>query len=213
MALVSTNRGLVVGLTGGIGSGKSKVSRLLAERWSVPVIDADLVAREVVKPGMPANRAITERYPDAALDDGSLDRPWLRRNVLPDDTERRWLESVTHPAIRTRILDWLQSETRNNEYVVLESPLLLESGQADLCDLVVVVDALEQQQIHRASQRDSQTPEQIRTIMAKQLGRQERLQRADIVVDNTGPVERLADQTAALHDTLSQRASQLRGGR
>ncbi len=197
---------MIVGLTGGIGSGKSEVSRLLAEQWSVPVIDADRVAREVVAPGMPAARAIAERYPEALLPDGSLDRSWLRHNVLPDDRERRWLESITHPAVRERIIGWLQAEESRHRYVVLESPLLLESGQAELCDLVVVVDAMEGQQMDRVSRRDLQTPEQTRAIMDKQWSREKRLQGADIVLDNTGAHADLPDQVALLHETLSRQA-------
>lgn len=196
---------MIVGLTGGIGSGKSAAADILASEFGIPVIDADEEARKVVAPGETANRAIAERYPDAVRADGSLDRRWLRENVLLDSSGRQWLESIIHPAVRRNIRVWIKQNEPDSAYVVLVSPLLLETGQHRLCDLVVVVDASEAQQAARAAARDEQTDDRIRQIMQQQLSRRERLARADRVLDNTGEPEALRREVAHLHRSLLAR--------
>ncbi|MFC3852407.1 dephospho-CoA kinase [Salinispirillum marinum] len=190
----------VVGLTGGIGSGKTAVSDYLRDTLGVTIVDADVIARDVVAPGQPAFNAIVQRFPDALKVDGTLNRAWLRAHVLPDDDARHWLESVTHPAIREVIEKQLQ--TAPPPYPVLVSPLLFESGQALLCDYVAVVDAQEQQQIARTSRRDGNDEELIRTIMAKQWPRQRRLENADYIIDNTSSLESLQKATLAFHQHI-----------
>lgn len=195
--------GLTLGITGGIGSGKTAVSDYLHQHFAIAVVDADVVAREVVAPDQPAFSAIVARFPEALNTDGSLNRQWLRTHVLPDDEQRTWLESITHPAIRDRIISQLQQA--NSPYRILVSPLLFESGQASLCDHTLVVDALERQQVERAMSRDGNDEALIRQIISKQWPRQKRLQAADFIIDNTGTLEALETTTRRFHYTYMQK--------
>lgn len=197
---------MIVGLTGGIGSGKTSVSQYLHEHFGIPVTDADQLARQVVAPGTPAFDAITRRYPKALTPDGKLDRAWLRKHVLPDDEARAWLESVTHPAIRDALRRQLRAHQGKAPYQLLDSPLLLETEQDRLCDLVVVVDATEEQQIARTLARDGNDEALVRAIMSKQWSRQQRLQAAHFIVDNTGHETLLDDNIEQLHQQLLERA-------
>ncbi len=196
----------VVGLTGGIGSGKSAVSDRLAEK-SIPIIDADIVAREVVAPGEPALDSIAKRFgADVLLEDGALNRPKLRAIVFADEKQRTWLEQLLHPLIRERILEKL--ELLESQYAVLASPLLLETDQHLLVNHVVVVDAPESVQIERTAVRDSTSQDQVRAIISAQMPREERLKRADTVLDNSGDQSLLDSNVAALHKKLLQLAKQ-----
>ncbi|GAA6146078.1 dephospho-CoA kinase [Thalassolituus maritimus] len=189
----------ILGLTGGIGSGKSAASAFFRDA-GITVVDADMVAREVVEPGEPAWSAIKERFGnDAINEDSTLNRAWLRQKVFSEPEERRWLEGQTHPRIRDRITEQLAAA--KSPYAILESPLLFESGQCELVTSTLVVDVPEQLQVERASNRDDNDPEQIKRIIAAQLPRQERLQRADQVVDNSGSLDELYKQLSALHAT------------
>jgi len=193
-----------VGITGGIGSGKSAVTDRL-ETHNIVVVDADRVARRVVEPGQPALAAIAEHFgPEALQPDGTLDRAALRRIVFEAPEERQWLEGVTHPAIRREIAR--QLEQADSAYTVLSSPLLLESGQSSFTDYVVVVDVPESTQLERTMTRDSNNEVLVRNIMAAQLPRQERLARADEVIDNSGTLETLHEQVDALHNRLLLKA-------
>jgi len=188
---------LIIGLTGGIGSGKTAASDYLAEQ-GITVVDADQVAREIVAPGEPALRAIAAHFGDDILQvDGSLNRAALRQRVFADPAERQALEAVTHPAIRERILSRLQAST--SPYTLLVSPLLFETGQADFCQRTVVIDAEESLQQARAAARDGVGEDQIARIMAAQMPRAERLARADDVVINQGDREDLYLQLDDLH--------------
>ncbi len=190
----------VVGLTGGIGSGKSAVSRQL-ETLGIRVIDADIVAREVVEPGEPALQRIAERFGSEVLTgDGQLDRRQLRAIVFADSKQRTWLEDLLHPLIRDRILQ--QLEAAQSAYTVLASPLLLETDQHLLVNHTVVVDVEAAQQISRTASRDNSSEEQVRAILAAQMSREERLNRADSVVDNRGELTALAEQVSNLHQLL-----------
>ncbi len=190
----------VVGITGGIGSGKSAVTDRLASR-GIDIVDADVVAREVVAPGEDTLSAIVAHFGDHILQaDGSLDRAALRQIVFQDPAQRHWLEDVTHPAIRTRMK--AQLESARGPYAVLVSPLLLESEQRALVDYVVVVDVPPELQIERASQRDQNSREQIERIMAAQLSRDKRLLGADDVIDNSGTLPFLEQQVDLLHQKL-----------
>lgn len=190
----------VVGLTGGIGSGKSAVSRQL-ETLGIRVIDADVVAREVVEPGEPALQRIAARFGNEVLtDDGQLDRRQLRTIVFADSKQRTWLEDLLHPLIRDRILQ--QLEAAQSAYTVLASPLLLETDQHLLVNHTVVVDVEAAQQISRTASRDNSSEEQVKAILAAQMSREERLSRADSVVDNRGELAALAAQVNNLHPLL-----------
>lgn len=195
---------LVVGITGGIGSGKSAVTRCFEQR-GITVVDADVVARLIVEPGTPALAAIVDHFGAAILQaDGALDRAALRSKVFSDDNERRWLEQLTHPLIGQEILD--QINASRSPYTILSSPLLLDTGQKDLVECVVVVDAPEALQLQRTVQRDSNDEAQVRRIMAAQMSRTERLERADIVIDNSSSLDELDRQIEELHKEFLLRA-------
>ncbi len=188
---------LVVGLTGGIGSGKSTVADLFAAR-GVPVIDMDEIARELTRPGRPALAEIAKAFgPDILNSGGELDRAALRRRIFTDPGARRRLEAILHPRIRaevTRRLHGLEAP-----YAVVVIPLLVESGQRDLVDRVLVVDAPEDLQIRRTTARDGVGEEEVRAVLAAQAGRRERLAVADDVIVNDDGPEALEHQVEALH--------------
>lgn len=195
---------LVVGVTGGIGSGKSAVTRCFEER-GITVVDADLVARVIVEPGKPALAAIAAHFGPGILQaDGSLDRPALRRRVFAAEEERLWLERLTHPLIGEEILNRIA--TSPSPYTILSSPLLLESSQHTLVDCVVVVDAPEALQLQRTMQRDGNDEAQVKRIMAAQMARSERLERADIVIDNSRSLSELEQTVEELHKEFLLRA-------
>lgn len=198
---------LTVGITGGIGSGKSAVTDRLAS-LGITIVDADVVARVVVEPGQPALQAIAEHFGSEVIQcDGSLDRAALRKIVFEHPDERAWLESVTHPAIREEIQRQLR--TADSPYVVLSSPLLLEASQQTFVDVVVVVDVPESIQLERTMSRDGNSAELVEQIMAAQLSRTERLEAADIIIDNGGNLDALNLQVDALHEQLLAKISLL----
>ena len=195
---------LRVGVTGGIGSGKTALTDWLSEQGIV-IVDADRVAREVVQPGTPALKAIIDAFGEQYLtQDGNLDRAAMRQLVFGDEEKRLLLESITHPQIREAL--WDQLQRADSAYVVLSSPLLLESGQSEMVDISVVVDVPEEMQIQRTMARDANDKALVEKIMAAQMRRQKRLQLADIVVDNSGDLSALHDRAALLHETLLNRA-------
>lgn len=196
---------LRVGITGGIGSGKTALTDWLSTQ-GVVIVDADLAARVVVEPGQPALAEIAAQLgQEYLLPDGQLDRAALRKLVFADDTKRRTLESITHPRIRDELTQ--QMAAAQSAYVVLSSPLLLESGQSEMVDLSVVVDVPEAVQIERTMARDQNERALVEQIMAAQLDRATRISRADIVIDNSGSLEALHIRGARLHRTLLARAS------
>ena len=192
----------VVGLTGGIGSGKSTVVRLfgaLGVHW----VDADDVAREVVEPGTPALERISEHFGQKILlPDGGLDRAALRRIVFDAPEERAWLESLLHPVIREELMRQLHPDNYALPYVLLVSPLLLETDQHELVDKVVVVDVPVDVQIQRTMARDTNDREQVERIIAAQMPREQRLQKADDVVDNNLAMIDVERQVEQLHQTF-----------
>ncbi len=195
---------LVVGITGGIGSGKSAVTRCFEQR-GITVVDADVVARIIVEPGTPALTAIAAHFGAAILQsDGCLDRAALRSRVFSDDGERRWLERLTHPLIGQEILDRIRMS--RSPYTILSSPLLLDTSQKELVDCVVVVDVPEALQLQRTMQRDRNDETLVRRIMAAQMSRADRLERADIVLDNSGSLEELDSQVEELNKEFLLRA-------
>jgi len=172
----------VVGLTGGIGSGKSTIAELFAE-LGVPVIDADLVARQVVEKGSPLLAEIAAHFgPEILLEDGALNRAALREKVFNHEREKQWLNQLLHPAIRHEMLQQLAAQRM--PYCIFMVPLLIENKLTALCQRVLVVDVSEQTQMTRASQRDNNQLALIKNIMQSQVSRSERLQHADDVINN-----------------------------
>ena len=196
---------LRVGITGGIGSGKTALTDWLAKKGIV-IVDADLASRVIVAPGQPALTEIAETFGSEFIQpDGELDRAALRALVFTDDSKRQQLETITHPRIREELAR--QMNAADSAYVVLSSPLLLESGQSAMVDLSVVVDVPEDTQIERTMARDDNTRELVEGIMAAQLDRDTRIARADIVIDNSGTLDALYERGEILHQTLLARAS------
>jgi dephospho-CoA kinase len=188
---------LVVGLTGGIGSGKSTVAELFS-KLDIPVIDADQASRAVVQPGQPALETIVSRFGSDMLNpDGSLNRGRLRELIFSDDDARKELEALLHPLIRT----WMQEQLQglDTPYAILSIPLLIESGRMDTVDRVLVVDLPEQQQIERVCRRDDISEQQAHAILETQVSRQRRLAAADDIIDNSAGPNALEDQVQALH--------------
>lgn len=186
----------VVGLTGGIASGKSAVAREFAAR-GVPVIDADQVSREVVEPGSDALAQIAAHFgKEILLADGSLDRAALRKRIFSEPAERTWLENLLHPIIRQRIRDRIA--VSQAPWLILMVPLLFEGGGYDFVQRVLVVDVPEEVQRARVKARDGSDDATIDGIMARQLPRAERLARADDVIDNSAPLATLPPRVAEL---------------
>ncbi|HBO39563.1 MAG TPA: dephospho-CoA kinase, partial [Pasteurellaceae bacterium] len=181
----------VVGLTGGIGSGKSTVAELFST-LGVPIIDADLVARQLVEKGSPLLIRIVEHFGKQILTpNGELNRAALRERIFQHKDEQDWLNALLHPAIRQKMLCQLNKQTAS--YVLFVVPLLIENNLTVLCDRILVVDATPETQIKRATQRDKNTATLIRKIMRSQVSREVRLSVADDVIDNNGE----------LHETLT----------
>ena len=191
---------MIVGLTGGIGSGKSAVSAQL-KTLGIWVVDADQVARDVVLVGSPALKSIAEHFGDQILlKNGALNRANLRQQIFLDKAQKQWLESLLHPLIGASINEQLNAGS--SIYTVLESPLLLETLQYKKTDFVVVVDASETLQRQRASKRDGNTPAQIDAIINSQMQRKKRLERAHWVLDNQHDLSHLSSQVLQLHRHL-----------
>jgi dephospho-CoA kinase len=172
---------LIIGLTGGIGSGKSTVSRFFSE-LGMQIIDADLVARQVVEKGQPALTQIALHFGSEILIDGALNRKLLRQLIFQNEQEKLWLNNLLHPLIRAQIVEQLAKA--KGDYVLLEAPLLFENHLQKLTDYNVVVDAEPAVQVKRACARDGASEEVIYAIMASQIDRQVRLQKADFIIDN-----------------------------
>lgn len=187
----------IVGLSGGIGSGKTAVSNRFMER-GIAIIDADVASRTVVEPCKPALLEIAQRYgKEFLLSDGNLNRAKLREVVFADNNERLWLESVTHPRIRDEIVDGLNNA--QSEYAMLVSPLLMETDQHQLCQRVLLVDVPEAVQLKRASARDGVSESQIKAIMAVQTSRQIRREKADDIIVNDKDLLWLDSEVTRLH--------------
>ncbi|MGW1637422.1 dephospho-CoA kinase [Streptomyces lavendulae] len=198
---------LKVGLTGGIGAGKSEVSRLLAGYGAV-VVDADRIAREVVEPGTPGLAAVVRAFGDSVLTaDGSLDRPALGAVVFADQERLRTLNAIVHPLVGARSAE-LERAAGPDAIVVHDVPLLAENGLAPLYDLVVVVDAAPATQLARLTALRGMTEDEARARMAAQATRKQRLAVATLVIDNDGPLEALEPQVRAVWKELVARAAE-----
>ncbi|PTU73973.1 dephospho-CoA kinase [Pseudomonas mangrovi] len=188
----------LLGLTGGIGSGKSAAASHFAD-LGVHLVDADDAARWVVEPGRPALSEISQRFGDAILlPDGTLDRSTLRQRVFQDPAQRRWLEELLHPLIRQEIQNHLSRAT--SPYAILVSPLLIESGQYRSMQRVLLIDVPLELQLQRSMRRDQASEEQIRAILKVQTSREERLRHADDVLLNDRDPDWLRSEVKRLHN-------------
>ena len=186
-----------VALTGGIGSGKSTIAAYFAAE-GVTIIDADVIAREVVEPGTPALQAIVARYGDSILtDQGTLQRARLREIIFAAPDEKNWLNALLHPLINARTQQLKVQAT--SPYVLWVVPLLVENQLQHQADRVLVIDTDEETQLKRTLARDNVSPEQAKRILAAQATRQQRLACADDIIDNSGAPENALPQVARLH--------------
>ena len=191
----------IVGLTGGIGSGKSAAAECFIEH-GVTVINSDHIAREIVAPGSPALDAIAERFGlRILLEDGCLNRAALRTIIFDSEPERIWLEQLTHPLIVEITHERLQAAQYEEEppYRILESPLLLETTQKEQVDRILLIDTPNHLQIERVTQRDGNSADQVSKIIESQMQQQKKLAHADDVIMNTGSLEELGKQVETLH--------------
>jgi dephospho-CoA kinase len=188
----------VLGITGGIGSGKTAVTDEFV-KLGINVIDADIAARTVVAIGSKGLKSIQQHFGnDILLDDGTLNRAKLREIIFKNTDEKKWLEALTHPLIREEIIKDLQASS--SPYTILVSPLLIESGQHQMVNRVLVVDMPVELQLKRTCERDNQHPKaQIEAIIASQLDREKRLSYADDVITNNQSIEHLHQQVAQLN--------------
>jgi dephospho-CoA kinase len=190
-------RKFLVGLTGGIGSGKSAAAEYF-EKLGITCVDADIASRAVVEPGQPALQAIAAHFgADILAPDGALDRARLRHLVFADAGERSWLQSLLHPLISS----WLREQIDEAEsaYVVLVNPLLIESGQNTWCDRILVIDVPEELQVSRTMARDDNTEQQVINIIKAQAARSQRLSMADDVIVNDQDLPHLQAKVEDLH--------------
>ncbi|AEY88738.1 dephospho-CoA kinase [Streptomyces hygroscopicus subsp. jinggangensis 5008] len=196
-----------MGLTGGIGAGKSEVSRLLVRHGAV-LIDADRIAREVVAPGTPGLAAVVDAFgADILAADGSLDRPRLGSIVFADPEKLALLNSIVHPLVGARSRE-LERAAAEDAVVIHDVPLLTENGLAPLYDVVIVVDASPATQLDRLVRLRGMTEEDARARMAAQATREQRREIADIVIDNDVPLDVLTRRVAEVWDDLARRARQ-----
>lgn len=196
----------VVGITGGIGSGKNAATHIFQD-LGIEIVDADVASRRVVEQGTAAYDQIIEHFgAGVLLPSGDLNRRALRALVFSDPDKRMWLEGLLHPLIR----EWLQSrlESAQTPYVILSSPLLLETDQYQLADRVVVVDIPEELQVERTMSRDANSESQVKAIMANQMPRAKRQELADDIIDNSGSLDNLKEQIEALHQKYLEMAVQ-----
>ena len=193
----SSSKPWILGLTGGIGSGKSAAAEHFAA-LGVHVVDADHAARWVVEPGRPALAKIAEHFGDAVLQaDGQLDRSALRSLIFSDPELRRWLEALLHPLIREEIA--LNLAQAKSPYAILVSPLLIESGQYATTQRVLVIDAPQALQIERTLLRDNTSEQQVQAILKAQASREERLSHADDILVNDSDLKTLQTEVERLH--------------
>lgn len=196
---------LSVGLTGGIGAGKSEVTRLFAS-WGAVIVDADQIAREVVEPGTPGLAAVVAEFgPDVLLPDGRLDRPALGQIVFADPERRAALNAIVHPLVGARSEE-LRLAAPQDAVLVHDVPLLVENGLAPLYDLVVVVDAPPETQLDRLVRLRGMSEQDARARMAAQASREQRRAVADFVIDNDVPLETLEAAARAVWDQLRERS-------
>ncbi|WJT07431.1 dephospho-CoA kinase [Vibrio harveyi] len=189
----------VISITGGIASGKTTVANLFKQQFKIDIVDADIVAREVVEPGTPGLNAIIEHFgTDIVRDDQTLDRAKLREKIFSNPEEKAWVNGLLHPMIREKMIEDLEQVT--SDYALLVVPLLVENKLDSLCDRVLVVDVEPQTQISRTVKRDNVSEEQAKAILASQASREQRLALADNVVKNNPDDPDLLLQITDLHE-------------
>ena len=187
----------VLGLTGGIGSGKSAVSAMF-EEFGIQVVDADIVAREVVEPGSLGLKKITEHFGDEILtSNGTLDRAKLRAIIFADESQKQWLNNLLHPLIRETMLSQLKLATSN--YVILVAPLLFENGLEAYCNHTLLIDVPVDVQITRTTARDNVSVELAKQIIASQMSRADKKQKAADILDNNRPLIEVKADVQKLH--------------
>ena len=195
----------VVGLTGGIGAGKTTITNLF-QTLGTPVLDADIIARQLVEPGQPLVEKIAAHFGHQILTEhGAIKRKILREIVFQQTEGRQWLENLLHPKIRAHMQQKMALMS-GDDYCILSMPLLLETRQQDLVDRILVVDLPTHIQLARVQQRDKLTQDEIKRIVEVQLSREERLTHADDVLSNLDPVDGLTHAVQALHEKYLQMA-------
>lgn len=192
-----------IGLTGGIASGKTTIEQLF-QKLGVPVLDADLIARDLVEPNKPAFASIIGHFGSSFIKDGCLDRAMLRKLIFNDPLERKWLESILHPLIYSELQE--RSNNLESDYCIMVIPLLLENGRSDFVNRILLVDCPEYMQHQRLASRDGLNDEEISKILAAQMKRQDRLKAADDILENINDIEQLFCQVKELHKTYSSMA-------
>jgi len=191
---------LIIGLTGGIGSGKSTVADMFKE-LGIDIIDTDLIARDIVKPGTKALKEITKHFKDTIIsNNGTIDRTALRKEIFDDPTEKEWLENLLHPLIREEAKK--QISQAKSPYCMVIIPLLLETKKIDEVNRVLVIDTTEKLQIERTVARDHCSRDMVLKMIATQVPRQKRLAGADNIILNNGNLAYLKLQVLRLHDRL-----------
>ena len=189
----------IVGVTGGIGSGKTAVTDIFS-KLDIDIVDADLASRKAVLKGSPSLKKIKEKFgEDILLKDGNLNRAKLRKIIFEDSSEKDWLENLLHP----QILEIIKSELEESKssYKVLVSPLLFETGQFQLCHRTLLIDVSEEEQITRTTKRDKVTSDQVKKIINSQMSREDKIKIADDVVTNEGSLDDLEEKIRALHSS------------
>ncbi|MAD04593.1 MAG: dephospho-CoA kinase [Pseudoalteromonas sp.] len=187
----------VLGLTGGIGSGKSAVSAMF-EELGIQVVDADIVAREVVEPDSIGLKKITEHFGNEILtSEGTLDRAKLRTIIFANESEKQWLNSLLHPLIRESMITQLKQAT--SQYVILVAPLLFENGLEKYCDHTLLIDVPVEVQITRTTARDNVSTELAKQIIASQMSRADKQKKATDILDNNRPLEEVKIDVLKLH--------------
>lgn len=192
---------LKIGLTGGIGSGKSATCEIFSE-LGVPVIDADDIAHKLVKPGMPAFKEITRLFGNEVISvDGTLDRKIIRDRVFANEIDRKKLENILHPAVYEEIA--VQVKSINSRYCIISIPLLLETDASKTVDRILVIDVPRELQLERAANRDKTNNSDIDAIIDSQISREARLSAADDIVDNRGDINDLRKKICDIHEFYS----------
>ena len=190
----------VVGLTGGIGSGKSAATAIF-EDLGIDVVDADLASREAVLPGSKALDQIQKKFGnEILLEDQSLNRARLREIIFDNSEDKTWLEQLLHPEIRHIIQSKL--ENSSSEYVILVSPLLFETDQHELCNTTILIDSSLNSQVSRTSKRDSVSEDSVKKIISAQMSRDDKLKIAKIVINNDDSLEQLESNVKKVHENL-----------
>ena len=190
---------MIIGLTGGIGSGKSAAANFFIE-LGIDVIDADDISKNVLTENNDAKKAFIEKFGDHYIQNNKIDRDALREDIFKDRIKRKTLESIIHPAVRKEILKFINDS--DSIYKIVMVPLIVETNSADFYDKIIVVDCENNLQIERASSRDNQTKENIINIISNQASREERLKIADFIISNNSNLEHLKNSVIKIHQKI-----------